>query len=90
MGKRESWLLCLVCLPGVSLLLGGSSSRCNWVCLQFVIVVFPDHTHLLFLKTTLGLIACFQEECCEKVDVVLLTIHFIRSHGGQNGQTLGL
>ena len=19
-----------------------------WVCLQFVIVVFPDHTHLLF------------------------------------------
>ena len=21
-----------------------------WVCLQFVIVVFPDHTHLLFLK----------------------------------------
>ena len=21
-----------------------------WVCLQFVIVVFPDHTRLLFLK----------------------------------------
>ena len=21
-----------------------------WVCLQFVIVVFPDHTHLLFYK----------------------------------------
>ena len=21
-----------------------------WVCLQFVIVVFPDHTHLLFWK----------------------------------------
>ena len=21
----------------------------QWVCLQFVIVVFPDHTHLLFL-----------------------------------------
>ena len=21
-----------------------------WVCLQFVIVVFPDHTHLLFLR----------------------------------------
>ena len=20
----------------------------SWVCLQFVIVVFPDHTHLLF------------------------------------------
>ena len=22
----------------------------SWVCLHFVIVVFPDHTHLLFLK----------------------------------------
>ena len=22
-----------------------------WGCLLFVIVVFPDHTHLLFLKT---------------------------------------
>ena len=22
----------------------------QWVCLQFVIVVFPDHTHLLFLQ----------------------------------------
>ena len=21
-----------------------------WVCLRFVIVVFPDHTHLLFLS----------------------------------------
>ena len=21
----------------------------TWVCLKFVIVVFPDHTHLLFL-----------------------------------------
>ena len=21
----------------------------SWVCLQFVIVIFPDHTHLLFL-----------------------------------------
>ena len=22
----------------------------HWGCLQFVIVVFPDHTHLLFIK----------------------------------------
>ena len=22
----------------------------TWVCLQFVIVVFPDHTHLLFIN----------------------------------------
>ena len=24
-----------------------------WVCLRFVIVVFPDHTHLLFLLESL-------------------------------------
>ena len=49
MGKRElvallslsSW--CLVTV--VWLFLGVS-----WVLLQFVIVVFPDHTHLLFLQ----------------------------------------
>ena len=48
MGKRElvallslsSWCLVIV----VWLLLA-----VPWVCLQFVIVVFPDHTHLLFL-----------------------------------------
>ena len=48
MGKRElvdllsllSW--CLVI--GVWLFLAVS-----WACLQFVIVVFPDYTHLLFL-----------------------------------------
>ena len=33
MGKRESWLLCLVCRAGVSWLLCGYSSRCHWfVC----------------------------------------------------------
>ena len=25
-----------------------------WVCLRFVIVVFPDHTHLLLLTSTLS------------------------------------
>ena len=47
-GKRElvallglsSWCLVMV----VWLFLAVS-----WVCLQFVILVFPDHTHLLFL-----------------------------------------
>ena len=28
--------------------------RCHGVCLQFVIVVFPDHTHLLFLMKYLN------------------------------------
>ena len=47
MGKRDlvallslsSW--CLVIVVWLFLLV-------PWVCLQFVIVVFPDHTHLLF------------------------------------------
>ena len=47
MGKRElvallslsSW--CLVMVVWLFLVV-------PWVCLQFVIVVFPDHTHLLF------------------------------------------
>ena len=48
MGKRElvallylsSW--CLVMVEWLFLLV-------SWGCLRFVIVVFPDHTHLLFL-----------------------------------------
>ena len=48
MGKRElvallilsSWCLVIVVLLFIAV---------PWVCLQFVIVVFTDHTHLLFL-----------------------------------------
>ena len=29
-------------------------------CLQFVIVVFPDHTHLLFLLTHISLASCLE------------------------------
>ena len=51
MGKREliallnlsSW--CLVMVERLFLAVPR-------VCLQFVIVVFPDHTHLLFLEST--------------------------------------
>ena len=54
MGKREliallnlsSW--CLVMVEGLFLAV-------PWGCLQFVIVVFPDHTHLLFLIWCLGI-----------------------------------
>ena len=28
----------------------------SWVCLKFVIVVFPDYTHLLFLLFLLGVV----------------------------------
>ena len=48
MGKRElvvllslsSWFLVIVVWLFLAV---------PWVCLQFVIVVFPDHIHLLFL-----------------------------------------
>ena len=48
MGKRErvallslsSWCLEIVVWPFLAV---------PWVCLRFVVVVFPDHTHLLFL-----------------------------------------
>ena len=53
MGKRElvpllnlsSW--CLVMVERLFLLV-------PWGCLRFVIVVFPDHTHLLFLGPGVG------------------------------------
>ena len=54
MGKRElvallnlsSW--CLVMVEWLFLM--GS-----WGCLRFVIVVFSDHTHLLFLKLNISM-----------------------------------
>ena len=49
MGKRE-----LIALLGLSLcclvIVVWLFLAVPWVCLQFVIVVFPDHTHLLFLS----------------------------------------
>ena len=41
MAKSESWLLNFVCLVIVVWLF----LELQWACLQFVIVVFPDHTH---------------------------------------------
>ena len=49
MGKRE--LVALLCLSywGLKIVLW-LFLMMPWVCLQFVIVVFPDYTHLLFLN----------------------------------------
>ena len=52
MGKRESWLLCLVCLPGVLWLLCGSSLRCHgfvcslWLCYFEIILFLLDAVHM--------------------------------------------
>ena len=44
---RESWLLRFVCLPGGFVIAVWLFLTIPRVCLQFVIVVFPDHTRLL-------------------------------------------
>ena len=53
MRKRElvALLFCFYCLPGALWLL---VTKCSvaltlpWICLQFVIVVLPNHTYFLF------------------------------------------
>ena len=45
-GKRELVVFSSWCLVIDSLLF----LAVQWICLQFVIAVFPDHTNLLFLK----------------------------------------
>ena len=42
----SSWCLVIVVWPFLAV---------PWVCLQFVIVVFPDHTHLIFGVGTVGI-----------------------------------
>ena len=61
MGKKElvallsllSW--CLVSVVWLFL-------KVRWVFLQFVIVIFPDKTHLPFLKGTLMRLSCIKWE----------------------------
>ena len=79
MGKKElvallnlsSW--CLVMVERLFLAV-------PWGCLQFVIVVFPDHTHLLFCTKHMGrfyynsnrfLMLCVQNVCVEPILISL-------------------
>ena len=49
MGKRQ--LVALLSLSsGCLVIIVGLFQVVPWVCLHFLIVVFPDHTHLLFSK----------------------------------------
>ena len=41
--------------------------RVPWVCLRFVIVVFPDHTHLLFVIEVQGYRIVFKSGPAEEV-----------------------
>ena len=73
MGKRElvSLLnlssLCLVMVGRLFLTLPQS-------CLQFVIVVFPDHTHLLFFKTSYRLKQVKSVAECLKGSICITTL----------------
>ena len=66
MGKRKliallnlsSW--CLVMVERLFLAV-------PWGCLQFVIVVFPDHTHLLFLKVNFSHVCIIYIKIYEKM-----------------------
>ena len=52
MGKRE--LVALLSLSSLCLVIVVLLFLAvPWVCLQFVIVVFPDHTHLLFFSESI-------------------------------------
>ena len=56
---RESWLLCLICLPGVSWWLSGSSSRCHGVVcslwLWYFLIILTDYFSVSFFHVCLGL-----------------------------------
>ena len=58
MGKRE--LVALLSLPSWCLVIYvWLFLAMSWVCLQFVIVVFPDHTRLIFLTSCLSGVCFF-------------------------------
>ena len=43
------------------------------VCLQFVIVVFPDHTHLLYLYFVIILVYCLAfSNCDSRANIMLI------------------
>ena len=58
MGKRESWMLCLVCLPGVSCLFCGYSSQCHgFVCslwLWYFPIILTYYFWVSFMQTAMA------------------------------------
>ena len=73
MGKRElvallnlsSW--CLVMVERLFLMVPRG-------CLRFVIVVFPDHTHLLFFMNSISMGLSFCTKCINGVELKNLTL----------------
>ena len=50
---KRGRLLCLICLPGYLVVVRWLFRPVPRGCLRFGIVVFPDHTHLLFLSLSM-------------------------------------
>ena len=78
MGKRElvaslnlsSW--CLVMVERLFLAV-------PWGCLRFVIVVFPDHTHLLFLTIILFVWSIIQSSHLHYLDLTTLVKNMVQA-----------
>ena len=86
---RESWLLCLICLPGVSWWLSGSSSRCHrvvcslwlWYFLIILTYYFSINQCLLnnWTQKRLNVIKLMMNGCLPFVNNILLFCKIIAS-----------
>ena len=66
MGKRE--LIALLCLPPWCLVtVVWLFLTMPWVCLQFVIVIYPDHAHLLFFRLTIIVALRLDPDQCQEL-----------------------
>ena len=85
--RRESWLLCLICLPGVLWWLCGSSSRCHgfvcslWLWYFLIILTYYFLHCLIWSVWTLFLAQCSASTVLviKKCSVVLSNFLFSRS-----------
>ena len=63
---RESWLLCLICLPGFSWWLSGSFSRCHglicglWLWYFLIILTYYFYCMLKVFSYIINLLFCFE------------------------------
>ena len=49
-GKRERELVALLSLSSWCLMIALWLLAVPWICLRFVIVIFPDHTHYIWVS----------------------------------------
>ena len=75
---RESRLLCLICLPGVSWLLSGSSSRCHWVVcglwLWYFLTILTYYFSTIYLALLLVDVLL---HCLKNKNEIWLNVHYL-------------